>query len=367
MGLSSDLLALRGPLAPPEAQWGEQEPPRGFLDPRLKTTYSPRLSWQAHRDPPGADDQHQWSRVWDYGPSAEGLGLSLARNPKRPPRYGLKGMPGEGRKNVWRALALLEENRRLLSFWTVSLPTAALLDLGRSDQWATFQDRVRKELVRVLRRAGLPTLVVGVVELQPRRSRAAGFPCPHLHVVFQGRKSPGHGWALSPSDLDGVILQALSTAGVTAPADCDPLEWIATAGNVQQVKKSVRAYLAKYMTKGSGDTAQWIGTTMETLLPRQWWFWSQPLRAIVLDHILPIAFGFLCWVHERRSEIEEAGLARFRILPLSDPAAPTTYEISWLRCSNVAALVAVWLEDLWDEGWTRSYRLTTHKPTPWQL
>lgn len=360
MGLAAELRALGAALAAPELEWGEQEPPRVELDPRLKTTYSPRASWQRPQGFGSERRDPQWARCWIYGPTAEGLGLSLAPNPKRPPRYGLNGLPAAGRKQVWRALALLEEDRRLLSFWTVSLPTESLIALARRDAWPLFQDRVRKELGRVLQRRGLPVRLVGVVELQPKRSRAAGIPCPHLHVVFQGRRSPGHGWALSPGDLDGVILAALATAGAPAPDGIDGEAFLKAAGNVQQVKKSVRAYLSKYMTKGSGDVAPWVGTDAEALLPRQWWFWSRPLRAFVLAHVFPIVFDFLAWVHNHRKEIEEAGLARFRVLPLSDPAAPITYEVSWLRCSFVAELVCLWQEDQWDEDWQRGYRLFTH-------
>jgi hypothetical protein len=150
------------------------------------------------------------------------------------------------------------------------------------------------------------------------------------------------------------------------PEGIDGEAFLRSAGNVQQVKKSVRAYLSKYMTKGSGDTARWVGTEAETLLPRQWWFWSRPLRQVVLAHVFPIAFGFLLWVHGARKEIEEAGLARFRILPLSDPAAPLTYEVSWLRCCFLAELIALWQEDQWDEEWHRGYRLFKHGYTPWQ-
>jgi hypothetical protein len=141
------------------------------------------------------------------------------------------------------------------------------------------------------------------------------------------------------------------------PPDCDAAEFLKAAGNVQQVKRSVRAYLAKYMTKGSGDCARWVGTEAEALLPRRWWFWSRPLRQFVLAHVFPIAFGFLLWAHTHRREIEEAGLARFRVLPLSDPAAPITYEISWLRCTFLAELIAIWQEDEWDEEWQQQYRL----------
>lgn len=363
MGLSKDLRALGAALEPCEQQWGDPEPPAVVLCPRLRSCYSPRASWVEWQG--FGEDRRptipEWARVWDYGPTAEGLGLSIAPNSKRPPRYGLQGLPAAGRKQVSRSLALLEENRRCLSFWTVSLPTAALISLAQSDRWPAFQDRLRQELIRKLRSAGLPALVVGVAELQPKRSRAAGIPCPHLHVVFQGRKSPGHGWALSPAELDAVIAAALATAEAHAPDGIAAEDWLAQAGNVQPVRKSVRAYLSKYMTKGSGDTRQWIGHAAESLIPRQWWFWSRDLRVWVLEHVFPISFPFLCWIHTHRKELEELGFARFRIMPLEDARAPLTYEVNWLRCEFLAQVVGMWQIDCWDEQWFREYRLTQIK------
>lgn len=359
MSLAECLSVLGVMVSRGELEHGEQEPPRVELCPRLRSTYSPRLSWS---DPDGLAGAHrggmpEWARVWDPGPPAAALGLSLAPNSNRPDRYGLNGLPPKGRKQVWRALALMEGMRPLLSFWTVSLPTAALLDLNERDTWPLFQDRVRKLLARKLKAAGLPDLVVGVVELQPRRSRATGIPCPHLHVVFQGRKSRGSRWALSPADLDGVILAGLATAGVTVPAGIDGEAFLRSAGNVQQVKKSVQAYLSKYMTKGGNDTAPHVGGSAENLLPRQWWFWTRALRCWVLEHVFPMAFPFLCWVHTHRRELQELGLIRLRVLDLPDPRAPMTFEVNWLSTDHLAEVIAAWQDEEWDAEWHRNYRV----------
>lgn len=351
MGLSADLMALGPALEPQEAQWGDPEVPTAYLCPRLRSTYSPRATWAEWRgfgDRPEAK-RPEWARVWTPGPTAQELGLSLAPNSERPSRYGLSGMPGPGRKNVWRALALLEEMRPLLSFWTISLPSESLNDLARLGTLPAFQDRLRRELSRLLRGAGLPDLVVGVAELQPKRSRAEGRPCPHWHVVFQGRRDRQSPWALSREQLDGVIAAALATAGVPVPD-------LRCAGNVQQVKKSVRAYLSKYMTKGSGDCAQWVGGDHEALIPHQWWFWTKRLRAWVLEHVFPIAFQFLAWVHEHREQLKAMGMARFRVLELSDPRAPTTYEVDWVDPVHLGQLIAIWQSDQWDSEWFRSAR-----------
>ena len=358
MGLGADLRVLGATLV----RQREDDLEMGAICPRLRTPYSPRASWKLFRAPHEGycgPRKHRWARVWDCGPPAAALGLSIAPNSKRPPRYGLNGLPPSGRKNVSRALALLEDDRRLLSFWTVSLPTEALIALGRADRWPVFQDRVRKELARLLQRRGLPVRLVGVAELQPRRSRATGIPCPHLHVVFQGRRSPTAPWALNPADLDGVIRAALTTAGVPVPAGIDGQAFLKSAGNVQQVRKSVRAYLAKYMTKGGNDTAPHLGGEWESLLPRQWWFWSRPLRSWVLQHVFPLPYPFLAWVHDCRQELQELGLVRIRILDLPDPRAPVTLEINWLSTDRLAEVVAIWQEEEWDAEWWRQSRLTS--------
>jgi len=361
MGLSADLQALGPALEPEEAQWGDQEVPTALLCPRLRTTYSPRASWVEWKGfgESRAPSMPEWARVWDPGPPAGALGLSLAPNSERPDRYGLNGLPAAGRKSVWRALALLEEMRPLLSFWTISLPSESLTALDQLGTLPAFQDRVRRELARQLRAAGLPALIVGVAELQPKRSRVEGRPCPHWHIVFQGRKNRGSRWALSRELLDGVIAAALASAGVRAPD-------LRSAGNVQQVKRSVRAYLSKYMTKGCGDCAAWVGSSHENLIPHQWWFWTAPLRAWVLQHIFPIAFPFLAWVHEHRQQLEPLGLARFRRLELSDPAAPITYEVNWLGCAELGQLIAIWQLDAWDADWWRNFRLSNGCSNPGQ-
>jgi hypothetical protein len=360
LSLSADLLALGGVIAPPEAQWGDPELPQAVLCPRLRTTYSPRVSWRgfapAPEDSEKGPTEREWARLWEPAEPGD-LGSSLAPNPKRPPRYGLAGLPSAGRRQVWRSLALLEDMRPLLSFWTVTLPPEALAPLAAADAVATFQDRLRKELERQLRLAGLVPLVVGVVEIQTKRAGREGRPVPHWHVVFQGRRSRSEPWALARPVLDGVIAAALGSAGVFG---CD----LRAAGNVQQVRKSVRAYLSKYMTKGSGDTAPWVGGPWEALLPRQWWFWTRALRSWVLEHVLPMAFEFLSWVHSHREAIDAKGLARFRLLPLSDPRAPATWEVNWLSCEHVAQLVYLWQLDSWDAQWERESRLNQWQHSP---
>jgi hypothetical protein len=154
-----------------------------------------------------------------------------------------------------------------------------------------------------------------------------------------------------------VIRAALTSAGALALEGIDEETFLASAGNVQQVKKSVRVYLSKYMTKGGNDTAPHVGGPWEALLPRQWWFWSRPLRDWVLKHVLPIAFPFLCWVHLHRQELQELGLIRLRLLDLPDPRAPMTLEVNWLSPEDCAEVIRLWQDDVWDADWHRGYRV----------
>lgn len=267
----------------------------------------------------------------------EGLGLSIARNSHRPSRHGLNGLPAPGRHSVSDSLALLQERRPLLSFWTVTLPTAALIALAVLGTWAKFVERLLKKLKRaLLKRLGF-ALYVGVVEIQPRRSAASGIPCPHLHVVFQGRAHSRGAWAVSRQALDAMIESAAREAGLSEDVSFD------AAGNVQQVKRSVRAYLSKYMTKGSGDVARWVGGDWEELIPRQWWHWSDAMRDLVKSCTLQLPTGFLAWVWRQRVELLERGALYLQQCVVPDDA-PATYRAHWGNAYKLAALIAEWQE-----------------------
>jgi hypothetical protein len=76
-----------------------------------------------------------------------------------------------------------------------------------------------------------------------------------------------------------------------------------------------------------------------------------------MEHVFPLVFPFMKWVHANREGLEERGLARFRILPLDDPRAPMTFEVSWLSCAHLGQLVYLWQTEEWDRQWFCRYRL----------
>jgi len=350
--LEADLRALGGVVGAVERDPDVRAKPR--VGPKLCTGFQPSCLGDGRERAPSdyevLDDAKFFRWIRAAGPRPEGaeppqaLGSSMARNSDRPLRYGFAGLPKAGRQNVSEALQLLEERRRLLAFWTITLPPEALVAINRADSWPAFAEGVLRRLRRKLRARLGTALVTGVVELQPRRTKREGRPCPHLHLVFVARQWRTAGWAVQKADLDLIIKEAAFEAGVQA--DCS----YESAGNVQPVKKSVRAYLGKYMTKGSSDAAVWQGTEWEGLIPRQWWLWTAECRQLVNDCRIQLPTGFLAWVWANRSRLLNEG--RFFLQQCRVPVeAPATYRIHWNKVQNIAAVMAQWHEALEDNLW----------------
>jgi hypothetical protein len=358
VGLVADLQALAGVFADHERDPDVRAKPK--TGPRLSTGFQPshlgkpvkptfkwrgeEKGWEDLDGPFHVLERAGWfDRIWaavprPEGPKApEGLGSSIARNSHRPPRYGFNGFPKAGRDNVSDALELLEERRPLLSFWTVTLPTAALIAFAVLGTWGKFVARLLQKLKRaLLKRLGL-ALFVGVVEVQPQRSAASGIPCLHLHVVFQGRVHSKGSWAISRKALDAMIESAAREAGLSEDVSFE------SAGNVQQVKKSVRAYLSEYMTKGCDRVEQWIGGEWEALIPRQWWSWSDQMRDLVRSCTIQLPTGFMAWVWKHRASLLERGALYLQQCEVPDDA-PATYRAFWGNAAKLALLLAEWQE-----------------------
>lgn len=356
--LEADLRALGGVVGAVERDPDVRAKPR--VGPKCCTGFQPSCLGDGRERAP-SDYQvledagfFRWIRAAGHGaqgPEApERLGSSMARNSDRPLRYGFAGLPKAGRHNVSEALQLLEERRRLLAFWTITLPTEALMAINRADSWPAFAEGVLRRLRRKLRERLGTALATGVVELQPGRTKREGFPCPHLHLVFVARQWSNAGWALGKAELDRIIAEAAFEAGVQA--DCS----YESAGNVQPVKKSVRAYLGKYLTKGSADAAGWQGTEWEGLVPRQWWLWTAECRQLVNDCRIQLPTGFLAWVWRERGRLLAEGW--FFLQQCRVPAeAPATYRIHWNNVANIAAVMAQWHEALEDNLWQARQQL----------
>ena len=322
IGLVSDAAYARRPQA------------AGFspcIDPRLRVAYCPRL----HSPPPAPFHREDWdfwgrqARLFGPWPCQGSAGLvGCAESEPRdcpPRRYGLNGLTTTGRRRLTAGCCLLEERRSLLSFWTITLPNDVMLELLQLDAWHLFQGHIRRELSRRLDRQGVRPLVLAVAELHPERSVEAGQALPHLHVLFQGKRDAGGDWIFTRDQLDRMIVQALGRVGVVREA-------LPAAGNVQRIRKSVRRYLAKYVSKGPRQSVASSDLAMlgdPRLCPRQWWFMSAALLAMIEQATRCLPAEFLAWLIDRARPSWKGAPYVVQRVPISDPRAPSVWTVSF--------------------------------------
>jgi hypothetical protein len=317
-----------------DAAFARRPPATGFLpriDPRLRVAYCPRL----HSPPPDRFSGEKWdfwgrnarlSGPWQCHGSAGLVGCAESVQRDCPPRrYGLNGLTATGRRRLTAGCCLLEERRRLLSFWTITLPDEVMAQLLELDSWPRFQNAIRHRLVRRLEQRGLEPLVLAVAELHPGRSLAAGQALPHLHVLFQGKARGASSWALHTAELDALIVVALEAAGVSVDS-------LPSAGNVQAIRKSVRRYLSKYVSKSS-HVFEGVGCLAmigdPRLCPRQWWFMSRSLLAMIEAATRCLPAEFLAWMIDRSNPGWKGAPYVVQRVPIPDPTAPTVWTVTF--------------------------------------
>ena len=173
---------------------------------------------------------------------------SATKNGKKPSKRGSKGITTHGKRLVSNACYLLEDKygKDCLSFLTATLPAFAnLADLKLI--CANWSDLVRKfvqELKRILDRRGYPSTMVWVTEIQEDRYRDSGVVAPHLHLTMVGKKHRySKVWAISKGEVRSLwerLLGNLLGRLVTCQA----------ATRVERPRKSLKAEMGKYMSKG---------------------------------------------------------------------------------------------------------------------
>lgn len=200
-----------------------------------------------------------------------------ANLPKRLPR-GLTGITKKGRIQVREALFLLERDYGFsrLSFLTLTIPNLKPKTMARVlNQWSKVVKAVIRSIKTALAIAKLPTSVVAVTEVQPKRLASFGEVGLHVHLVFVGRHA-GRQWAISTKDTDRMWSGALSThAGHKVLTD--------TACTIKPVTKSPIAELSKYMSKGAQICKDVIEAGLERFLPSSWWSITNDLRAAIKE------------------------------------------------------------------------------------
>jgi len=222
----------------------------------------------------------QTGQVWidsEHPPSPEYLATlgssDGAISPIRAKR-GSKGINPRQRDILCWGAATLERvyNRVNLSFLTLTLPELSTDDLDAlKANWGDIVNRVQLRIKEKLHGMGIETAIVGCVEIQLERYENSGSVYPHIHLVFRGRRDSGSPWAIKSHQFRQIWRRCCSKFLGTAEYD-----WTASE-NVQQVKRSVAGYLAKYVSKcasksGSGVLFGWT--------PRDWVFVGRRIRAL---------------------------------------------------------------------------------------
>ena len=220
--------------------------------------------------------------IHDEG-QAEPIGLSRVAKSHSLPR-GSRGITSYGRRCVRNSAFLLEREygTRNLSFLTYTLPNLS------TEQWKTVLERwsevIRYTLIylrRLLQGAGLPTHIVYVVELQPKRTKRESIPALHVHAVFVGKLRGEKKWRLTAQQLRHAWRTSLHNV-------CDIRLDDYSSAALEQVKgvvKSASSYLAKYMSKGTEDIEPLMQKLGLTRLVPSWWGLSMSMRTLLKGSI----------------------------------------------------------------------------------
>jgi len=250
-------------------------------------------------------DLSVWAVPQDGEAQLSRVGLSLPRNSQNRSRTGFKGLTPHGAKQIRWSCQLLEDDRRHLAMWTVTLTDEDYLDLSRSGQWPKFQRRVIDLLCRHLKAHGDHAAVIAVVEVGRSRFERTGRPDPHIHLITSGygRRRPDGQWLLCPDAMDELVAKACQYAGL-------PSRPRRACSNLSGVRHSVSKYMSKYMTKQMPVKPEDLPEEWANLIPRQWWSQSEACKALVKGHVIKLSPAFASFVVRQQSLLEGFNLGR---------------------------------------------------------
>ena len=269
-------------------------------------------------------------------------------------RHGLNGMSNKGRRFVGDFCRLAEQCRKRMAMWTVNLPNGWYLELKETGKWALFQRRLIDHLTQLLVDAGDVALVLGVVELSPKRGERTGRPYPHLHIVTSGygSHSPKGGWLIGPKVMDTLVVKALASCGIR-------VESALSSSNVEQIRQSVGSYLRAYLKKQVQVPDVDLSDGWIELIPHQWWNRSAAARALVDGHYFLLPPLFVWWMLAQRSDLEKLGLGIGGVSVVGSRTGLTRelpIEIPYFRFFSPAAIsraIELWMlyeSDAWQYG-----------------
>jgi hypothetical protein len=235
---------------------------------------------------------------------------SPPKNRKKSAKRGSKGITTKGRRLVTEACYEQEKEygQHCLSFLTATLPAFAnLADLQFI--CANWSDLIRKfiqELKRILERRGFPTTMVWVTEIQEDRYRDSGVVAPHLHLTMVGKKHRyAKQWAISKGEVRALWERLLGNL-LDRPVTCQ------AATRVERPRKSLKAEMGKYMSKGGKVIKEIIQDGKANDLPSSYCGCSDDLRKVVKSKIKR-TYGYEAQKFaDHQQEMKEAGLLFYK-------------------------------------------------------
>lgn len=208
------------------------------------------------------------------------LGSSkVTKSHKTSKARGMKGLSRYGGKMIRNAIALLEREagKDSLTFATLTVPDCPLKEyMSLAASWAEVLRQLQQWLKRKLTAKQLRGEVVAVSEVQTERYGRTGIPALHLHLLFQGRGGRKSAWVITPKSIRKAWKRIIQPYLPSAQ------QWNALE-NLQRVKKSAGAYMAKYMSKGTGVIERMVSDGLECCIPSAWWNCTFSLRRRVLE------------------------------------------------------------------------------------
>lgn len=246
----------------------------------------------------------------------------VSRAPK-----GLRGITRYGTKMVRNGCYALQAmyGKARLGFLTLTLPNHPdYLPIWVS-RWAEIVRKTLQEIQRELKRLGAPSHLLGVTEIQSKRSDKAGFCVPHFHAVFvawdgkswrrvgiNGKITRKKQHYISHGKIQSIFHRVLLNE-VRLVAEIEPeTDGTMPRVEVQAVKKSAEGYLGKYMSKGAKDVKKYLDADPNrTDIPSHWWHCTKELRAIVKGLTGQVCPAMVDAITTNYMELIEAGLVQY--------------------------------------------------------
>lgn len=212
------------------------------------------------------------------------------KSSQRSKKYGLKGLTPYGRRVVKNSAILLEKKYGIskLAFVTCTIPSYDSETIKIiSKHWNEVVRRFFQKMKRNLEKRGLPLEIICCTEIQPKRFKKYGDICPHLHFVYVSRQNLGQ----RISNVTIAILTRYWKQSMTQVVEKfgtkEALEVsFKSAVDAKPIRKSVAAYLSKYMSKGGKTLEKLQEKGLTDHLPGQWWTASNLMKKMFRESII---------------------------------------------------------------------------------